>query len=161
MSVLVIAAAFVAMEPLTSAVHRWVMHGFGRALHRSHHVPSSGRLEANDWFPVMFATLVMAGLAVGFNAEGFGVLVPVGVGVTLYGLAYATVHEVYIHRRLGLFGERRFRLLDRLADAHQLHHRYHGEPYGMLVPVVPRRVRERAAGTSRSQRLVTGSSGPR
>ena len=30
-------------------------------------------------------------------------------------------------------------LLERLAAAHELHHRFGGAPYGMLVPVVPRR----------------------
>ena len=36
-------------------------------------------------------------------------LVPIGVGVTVYGAAYALVHDVYIHRRLRWFGDRRRR----------------------------------------------------
>jgi beta-carotene 3-hydroxylase len=63
--------------------------------------------------------------------------------VTAYGLAYLAVHDLYIHRRLpGL--QLRSARLDRLADAHALHHRFGGEPYGMLVPVVPRSVRARS-----------------
>ena len=69
-------------------------------------------------------------------------------GVSAYGLLYALVHDVYIHRRLPLF-RRRHALLERLADAHRIHHLYNGEPYGMLVPVVPRDLRERAARTDR------------
>jgi beta-carotene 3-hydroxylase len=70
------------------------------------------------------------------------------VGAAAYGLLYALVHDVYIHRRLPLFG-RRHALLDRLAEAHRIHHLFHGEPYGMLLPVVPRVLRQRAGATAR------------
>jgi beta-carotene 3-hydroxylase len=149
-SVAVAALAFVAMEPITAATHRWVMHGIGWALHRSHHRQLAGRVEANDAFPVAFAAVVCTGFAVGFNVDGWGGLVPVGVGITLYGLAYAVVHDVYIHGRLSRIGGRRIPLLDRLAAAHRLHHRFNGAPYGMLLPVVPARVRERVAAVPRA-----------
>jgi beta-carotene 3-hydroxylase len=149
-AVLTALVAFVLMEPFTYAAHRWVMHGFGERLHRSHHraVPSPG-WEANDGYPVIFAGVVMLALAVGFNVPGAGMLVPMCIGVTAYGLAYALVHDVYIHDRLPLFRGRRFALLDRLADAHRIHHLYNGEPYGMLLPVVPKELRDRAARTAR------------
>lgn len=145
---LVTLAAFVVMEPVTAATHRWVMHGIGVRLHRSHHRRQTGRWEANDAFPVMFAGIVCVGLFVGFNQPGWSALVPVGVGVTLYGIAYALVHDVYIHGRVRLFGDRRIAVLDRLADAHRIHHLYSGAPFGMLMPVVPRELRDRAIGTS-------------
>ena len=62
---------------------------------------------------------------------------------------YALVHDVYIHGRLPLFGGRRVGLLDRLADAHRIHHLYGGESYGMLLPLVPRELRARAATDGR------------
>jgi beta-carotene 3-hydroxylase len=132
--------AFVLMEPLTAVTHRWVMHGFGIRLHRSHHRrvrpgESSRRWEANDAYPVMFASIVMVGFAIGFNVAGFAALVPAGIGVTAYGLTYALVHDVYIHRRLPLFGDRRVPVLERLAAAHRVHHERGAAPYGMLVPV--------------------------
>lgn len=147
--VLVGVVAFALMEPLTAGTHRLVMHGFGWVLHHSHHQRShrralAGRLEANDAFPVLFAAIVCLAFAAGFNVDGWHVLVPVAVGVTAYGAAYALVHDVYIHRRLPWFAGRRVALLERLADAHRLHHRHHGGPYGMLVPWVPCEVRDRA-----------------
>lgn len=148
-SSLLVLAAFAVMEPVTAATHRWVMHGIGERLHRSHHRTRAGRWEANDAFPVMFAAVVCVGLWVGFNRPGWAGLVPVGVGVTLYGVAYAIVHDVYIHGRLALFGGRRIAVLERLAAAHRVHHLYSGAPYGMLLPIVPRELRERAARTSR------------
>jgi len=136
--------AFVAMEPLTAATHRFVMHGIGERLHRSHHHRRRhGGWEANDAYPVMFAAVVCVALWVGFNEPGWSGLVPVGVGVTMYGAAYAFVHDVYIHRRLRWFGEHHVPALDRLADAHALHHRFGGAPYGMLVPIVPAALRRR------------------
>ena len=149
-SILIAVVAFVAMEPITAATHRWVMHGIGEFLHRSHHRPTRQRFEANDWYPVMFAALVNLGFFAGFNWNGFGALVPVGIGVTAYGAAYALVHDVYIHGRLGWFRTRRIATFDRLADAHRIHHLYNSAPYGMLVPVVPAELRDRAARTDRN-----------
>ena len=139
-------AGFVMMEPLTALTHRYVMHGIGLALHRSHHRrvrpgESPQRWEANDAYPVMFAAVVMLGLAAGFNVSGLGALVPLGVGITAYGAAYALVHDVYIHRRLPLFREREVPVLERLAAAHRVHHERNGAPYGMLVPVLARAAR--------------------
>ena len=146
-SLLIVACASVAMEPLTYATHRFVMHGLGRRLHRSHHRrwpsrrPGDPFLEANDAFPVIFAGMTMVALAIGFNVDGLSVLLPVCAGATLYGAAYAFVHDVYIHGRVAV--RRRSAVLDRLAAAHALHHRFGGEPYGMLLPVVPASVRRR------------------
>lgn len=150
--VLVALASFVVMEPVTYAAHRWVMHGLGRRLHRSHHRRWPGRaagepfFEANDAFPAIFAGISVVAVALGFNVGGLGVLVPITIGVTLYGLTYALVHDGYVHRRLPVRGHHP--VLDRLAGAHELHHRFGGEPYGMLVPIVPASVRARAVAAT-------------
>jgi len=160
-TIIVAIVAFVVMEPITAATHRWVMHGVGERLHRSHHRPMTGRFEANDWYPVMFAALVNLGFFAGFNWDGFGSLVPVGIGITSYGVAYALVHDVYIHERLGWFADREIAAFERLAAAHRIHHLYSAAPYGMLAPVVPADVRARAARSTRdplprSQRIQPG-----
>jgi len=152
-SLLLAVAGFAAMEPVTAGTHRFVMHGVGLRLHRSHHRRNHGGMEANDAYPVMFGAIVCLGLWVGFNAPNWSDLVPIGVGITLYGMAYALVHDVYIHRRVRLLGDRRITLLDHLANAHALHHRFNGAPYGMLAPIVPSEIRQRiqpVIGTSRS-----------
>jgi len=141
--------AFAAMEPVTALTHRFVMHGVGMSLHRSHHRRTHEGWERNDAFPVMFAAVVCDGLWIGFHAPTWVELVPIGVGVTAYGAAYAVVHDVYIHGRLRWFGAHGVAALDRLGDAHELHHRFGGAPYGMLVPIVPRDVRAKASRTAR------------
>jgi beta-carotene 3-hydroxylase len=138
-SVVLVIAAFTVMEPVTAGTHRFVMHGPGIVLHRSHHRRTHRGWERNDAFPVMFAALVCIGLWLGFHTPRLADLVPLGVGITLYGAAYALVHDVYIHRRLRCFGERRVPGLERLATAHDVHHRTGGAPFGMLVPIEPRR----------------------
>ena len=138
MLVLVAVAAFVGMEGFTYLTHRFVMHGIGWVLHRSHHVPSAERFEANDVFPCIGAAVAMVGFAIGFNVP-VPSLVAVGLGVTAYGFAYMFVHDLYIHGRLGRLSE--VALLERLRRAHALHHLFGGEPFGMLAPILPRRLR--------------------
>jgi beta-carotene 3-hydroxylase len=135
-------ASFVAMEGVSYAMHRWVMHGFGMGWHRSHHAPPSGRWELNDLFPLCFSAVGITLFALASATSRFAPLFWVGVGVTAYGAGYLFVHEVHIHRRLPvtLPGWRYF---DWLRDAHRLHHRFGGEPFGMLLPVVARRMRVR------------------
>jgi beta-carotene 3-hydroxylase len=140
MDILVVVATFLLMEPFTYAAHRWIMHGPGMRLHRSHHTNAARSIptkwEANDVFPLVFAVVVMGALALGFNATPFAVLVPMSIGISLYGATYFGVHDLYIHRRIRLLGDRHIAPLERLADAHRLHHTTNGEPYGMLMPIV-------------------------
>jgi beta-carotene 3-hydroxylase len=153
----VVLAAFVVMEPITYALHRWVMHGPAMAWHRSHHrnhhrrrhrrMRTSGRqpsLEANDLFPVVIGALVCVLFLVGYQVSSLSWLVPASVGITLYGLVYAVVHDGAIHGRFAVPAWVS-RWSAPLAAAHELHHRFDDEPYGMLVPLVPDRISGKAA----------------
>ncbi|MDP1819144.1 MAG: sterol desaturase family protein [Acidimicrobiales bacterium] len=140
---LVFVAAFLVMEAVSYATHRWVMHGVGMGWHRSHHAPPAGRLERNDLFPVCFSVLGF-GAFLAAALLGSATLYWLAGGITLYGAAYLFVHEVFIHRRVSV------RLppvayLGWLREAHRDHHVSGGEPYGMLLPV--RRRPARAAST--------------
>lgn len=148
-SIVLAVVAFAVMEPATAATHRVVMHGPGMVLHRTHHGRTHTGWERNDAFPVMFAGLAGVGFWVGFHTPRLADLVPIGIGITAYGAAYAIVHDVYIHHRLHWFGDRRVPLLEGLAAAHDVHHRTGRAPYGMLVPIVPRRCRSRGPSRER------------
>lgn len=154
--VVVMLVALVVMEPVTYLVHRFVMHGPGFGWHRSHHGRRLSRFERNDWYPVVFASTTIAVMAVGSFVSPLWFLLPIGSGVTLYGLAYLIVHDGFIHRRLPGLG--RFVVLEPLAEAHELHHRFGGEPYGMLVPVVPTALRARVV--ARDLKVGATSSSP-
>jgi beta-carotene 3-hydroxylase len=149
-AVVLIAVSFVAMEAVSYALHRWVMHGIGMAWHRSHHQPDHGGFERNDLFPLCFSALGVLTFALASYGPAIRPLFWVGTGVTAYGACYAYVHDVFIHQRLRLPAPR-LRVLAWLREAHRVHHLFGGEPYGMLLPLVPRALRERAE--RRSTRL--------
>ncbi len=168
MTLLVIVATFVAMEPATYAAHRWIMHGSpGIAWHESHHASTPAIWERNDWYPVVFASAGLLTFVAGATVGALEVLIPVSLGGAAYGVAYGFVHDVYIHRRLGWFTAE-WAWCERLKGAHRIHHLWGGEPFGMLVPIVPAELRRRAAAvgydpfpaaTGRS--AAAGSSGSR
>lgn len=140
-AVLWFVVAFVGMEGVAYASHRWLMHGVALAWHRSHHAPPKGRLERNDLFPLVGAAtgiLLFAGASAGWTA-----LWPVAIGVTAYGATYLFVHDVHIHGRLPVRLPD-LRYLRWVRDAHAVHHRTSGEPYGMLLPVLRRPARPAA-----------------
>ena len=123
---------FAVMELVSYAAHRWVMHGFAMAWHRSHHARSLGGFEKNDLFPVCFSSVAVTLFALG--SLGLDAMWWVAIGVTAYGAGYLFVHEVYIHHRLPV-PVPRLRYLEWLRDAHRAHHVSGAEPYGMLLPL--------------------------
>ena len=88
-----VAIGFLGMEAITYLVHRFVMHGALQSLHRSHHRNAAAAFakktpEPNDVFPLAFSVLVIGGVSMGFNISGAAWLLPVLVGVTVYGIAF-------------------------------------------------------------------------
>ena len=147
-SVLVALAALVLMEPVAALAHRFVFHGFGMGWHRSHHLPPHGVLEANDLFPVVFSAATIVVLSVGVWVGAGAVLVPIGVGVTAYGVSYLVVHDLVIHRRVPWLPVPDA-LGRRLRAAHNVHHLFSDAPFGFLAPVVPARLRAAAVARGR------------
>lgn len=151
--------SFGAMELVSYAAHRWLMHGPGMVWHRSHHAAPTGRFERNDLYPLCFAVVGVALFAVpalGWVRDLFWV----GVGVTVYGAIYLFVHDLYIHRRAPV-PVPRLRYLQWLKSSHAMHHQTSGEPYGMLLPIIrstasgrrPRRdVLDRSTALARASR---------
>ena len=90
---------FFAMEGVAWAAHKYLMHGILWFLHDDHHTKTPGALEKNDTFFLIFAIpswlCIMLGLM-----YGAGISVAIGAGIAMYGLAYALVHELFIHQRL-------------------------------------------------------------
>jgi beta-carotene 3-hydroxylase len=147
-AVLVAFAAFVGMEGVSYLLHRFVMHGPGWRVHADHHTSSASGFQRNDLYPASFSLLAIALFVAGTTAPAVRLLVAAGTGMTLYGVAYFYVHEVYVHRRLPL-PRRRWAYLVWLERRHRIHHLYGGEPYGMLLPIVPRELKARAATDGR------------
>jgi beta-carotene 3-hydroxylase len=148
MTIAVVLGAFMAMEAVSYLLHRFVMHGPGWPVHADHHSQRSRGFERNDLYPASFSLLAIGLFTLGTTVPALRVFVAAGLGMTLYGLAYFYVHEVYVHCRLPLPRPRRGYLVW-LERQHRIHHLYGGEPYGMLLPLVPRELRARAASDGR------------
>ena len=134
-----------AMELVAYATHRWLMHGPGWFLHKSHHRPRTGRFETNDAYAVLFALPSMLLLYGGVNLAWGGIAVWAGAGIAGYGLIYFGFHDVLVHRRLWHAVRPRSRYLKRIIQAHRLHYVTRGKrgavSFGFLVAPRPRQLR--------------------
>lgn len=140
MNALIILITFLLMEGATWIIHKYVMHGFLWILHRDHHDHSNdGPMERNDWFFVIFALPAIYLMYIGAEAS-FNYLFFIGTGITLYGMSYFFVHDIFIHQRLKLFRNTQNPYLLSLRRAHKQHHKHvgkeDGECFGFLwVPI--------------------------
>ncbi|SNS56067.1 beta-carotene 3-hydroxylase [Sphingomonas laterariae] len=149
--------ALAAMEAVAYAAHRWIMHGPGWFLHRSHHRPRDGWFEANDLYAVIFALpsigLIYAGVQLGWGAA----YAWAGAGIAAYGAIYFGFHDVVVHRRIAHRYVPRSAYMKRIVQAHRLHHavetRTGGVSFGFLVAPRPEALKaELAAGERRALR---------
>ncbi len=139
-NIIVTMAAFLMMEFVAWASHKYIMHGLLWFLHRDHHTKEThGFFEKNDFFFLIFAIPGMLLILIGMN-RGFDFLFFGGIGITLYGIAYFLVHEIFIHQRFKLFRNANNTYFKAVKKAHKLHHKHlekhDGEFFGMLwVPL--------------------------
>jgi beta-carotene 3-hydroxylase len=112
----------IGMEAFAYAAHRWLMHGPGWFLHKSHHRPRTGRFELNDLYGVIFAgpsiALIFGGLHWGWGSWA----VWVGAGIAAYGAIYFGFHDLIVHKRLNHRYVPRSTYMKRIVQAHRLHH---------------------------------------
>lgn len=137
----IVAIAFVAMEPIAWATHKYVMHGVLWSLHRDHHKKDHQHvLERNDAFFLLFAIpsagLFLIGSRLGLHTPWLWI----GLGILLYGIAYFLVHEIFIHQRIKWLRSTDSAYFLGLRRAHKVHHTHlvkeDGECFGMLwVPI--------------------------
>lgn len=122
LSVLIFLVALTAMEGFAYVMHRWVMHGPGWFLHRSHHRVRTGWFEWNDLYAVLFALpsilLIYLGARQGWGAPA----IAAGSGIAAYGAIYFGFHDILVHRRIAHRITPRSAYLRRLIQAHRLHH---------------------------------------
>ena len=130
-------AVFLFMEFMAWFTHKYVMHGFLWSLHKDHHVKDHDSwFERNDAFFIFYAVVSMTFFALG-NYTSFWYGWPVGFGILAYGIAYFTVHDIFIHQRFKMFRNANNRYAKGIRRAHKIHHKHtgkeHGECFGMLL----------------------------
>jgi len=128
-----------AMEFVAWFAHKYVMHGFLWSWHEDHHKPhheKDGFFEKNDLFFIVFAAPSMASYMIGSMTEYRWVLF-IGIGISIYGLIYFLIHDVYIHRRFKWFKQLDSKYSRAILRAHGAHHAIQTkedcESFGLLV----------------------------
>jgi beta-carotene 3-hydroxylase len=86
----------VAMEGVGFLAHKYVMHGWGWCLHKSHHEEHLGAFETNDIYLLALGMVAVALIVAGNS--GHDPLQWVGAGVAAFGLIYVLVHDGLVHR---------------------------------------------------------------
>ena len=122
LGILLFLATILGMEGFAYAAHRWVMHGPGWFLHRSHHQPCTGMFERNDLYAVVFAIPSIVLLLGGVRLGWWPGCTWIGAGIAAYGAIYFGFHDILVHRRLPHRHVARSRYLKRIVQAHRLHH---------------------------------------
>jgi beta-carotene 3-hydroxylase len=120
--ILLFLATILVMEGVAYAAHRWIMHGPGWFLHKSHHRERPGRFEANDLYALMFALPSILLLFGGVNLGWGSWAIWVGAGIAGYGAIYFGFHDIIVHRRIGHHYLPRSLYMKRMIQAHRLHH---------------------------------------
>lgn len=135
-----VVAAFFGMEFMAWFTHKYVMHGLLWSWHEDHHKPhtmKNGFWERNDRFFLVFAIPSFFCYLIGSLVIGYTWLLFVGIGISIYGICYFLVHDVYIHRRFKWFKQLDGTYSKAILRAHGAHHakttKEDCESFGMLL----------------------------
>ena len=138
-TLLLAVGGMVGMEMYARYIHRYAWHdaAAGWKIHKTHHEPRTGAFEANDLYAVMNAVPAIGLTGYGFLREDVvgGVCFGLGLGITLFGMAYMFVHDGLVHKRFPVGPVKDVPGLRRIAVAHRMHHmdQYDSIPYGMFL----------------------------
>ena len=142
-------ASVLAMEFVAWLAHRYLMHGFLWIWHEDHHKPHTvdGFFQKNDLFFLVFAVPSATSYILGSVYPELFFLFFVGVGISIYGLIYFLIHDVYIHQRFKWFKQLDGWYSRGILRAHGTHHanqgKYDGESFGLLL-VNPKYFKEKS-----------------
>jgi beta-carotene 3-hydroxylase len=130
-------STFVFWEFVAWFTHKYVMHGFLWSWHKSHHTVHNKTVERNDLFAIVFSVPSIA-LFYYFSLVSYNpYMLAVALGIFLYGLFYLLFHDIIVHQRMKWRPVRRSRYLQRMINAHYVHHHKHTrdgcESFGFLI----------------------------
>lgn len=128
---------FIGMEFIARLMHKYLMHGVLWSLHKDHHYPTSSAFQKNDLFGLIFAGISIY-LILEWIISGNLLFLSVALGMTGYGLAYFTIHDMIIHNRHLRLRKKAMKngLLRTLIEVHDVHHKEGKGNWGFLF-VIP------------------------
>ena len=131
--------AYIGMEFMAWFTHKYLMHGILWSWHEDHHKPheNDGFFEKNDRFFLVFAIPSALCYMLGAYYLDLRFLFYIGIGISLYGLTYFLIHDVYIHQRFKWFRQLENKYSKAILRAHGSHHAVQTkedcESFGLLV----------------------------
>ena len=138
-SVLIISATVLGMEYTAWFTHKYIMHGFLWSWHEIHHKPHLKKtfLEKNDLFFLVFAVPSTCFYIFGSIYPSISFLFEMGIGISIYGMLYFLIHDVYIHNRFPWFKQSHNIYSKAIIKAHGAHHanqeREGNVSFGLLI----------------------------
>lgn len=137
---LITIATFFFWEFVAYWTHKYVMHGFLWTWHKSHHSRHNHALEKNDLFGVVFSIPSVGLFMYGIHFRN-PYIFSIALGILLYGIFYLLFHDFIVHQRIRWRPSKRSAYLNRMINAHYVHHSKHSkdgcEAFGFLI--VPER----------------------
>jgi beta-carotene 3-hydroxylase len=136
---IIVLVTFMGMEFMAWFSHKYLMHGWLWSWHEDHHdhKKKSGHFwEKNDRFFLVFAIPSAISYILG-TATSLGFFLYIGIGISIYGLVYFLIHDVYIHKRFKWFKTLDSAYSRAILRAHGAHHakrtKEDGESFGLLI----------------------------
>ena len=112
---------FIFMEGVAWFLQKYVMHGFGWYFHVVHPRPNKRKIEKNDIFGLFFSIISFLFILTG-SLSGFDIKFAIGIGITLYGVGYLIVHDIFFHKRIKIKYRPKSEYVKRILHAHSIHH---------------------------------------
>ena len=127
---------FLFWEFIAWFTHKYIMHSLLWTWHRSHHTVHEHAFERNDLFAAVFSIPSIALFYYFSQIKYNPYMLAVGLGIFLYGVFYFVFHDIIVHQRICWRPERKSRYLQRMINAHYIHHSRHTrencEAFGFL-----------------------------
>ncbi len=109
------------MEIIAILSHKYIMHGPGWFLHKSHHDKNKESFELNDYYFIFFSLPSIIGIILGILNNN-PILLSFGIGILCYGLIYIFLHDIMVHKRFGLSIKPKSKYLRKIIKSHLIHH---------------------------------------
>ena len=120
--IFIIILSVLGMELVAILTHKYIMHGPGWCLHKSHHSQHSNFFELNDIYFIIFSLPSIFNIIYGIYYSDFFFL-SIGIGILIYGLIYIFLHDIVVHNRLGYKFPIKNSYLKNIRKSHLKHHK--------------------------------------
>ena len=122
--IMIILLSIISMEIIAIFTHKYIMHGPGWFLHKSHHINylnNENKYELNDIYFIFFSSPSIICIMYGFYNTNY-IILTIGIGILIYGLIYIFLHDLMVHQRLGIKIKIQNSYFKKIKKAHLKHH---------------------------------------